>query len=68
MNIHYGPWKAELMIWYVFGRFDTDGELYPLVIQSKGKEDEKVYIKTPIQLWNFLDRLEKQKRKDENQK
>ena len=67
MNIHYGPWKAELMLWYVFGRFDADGELHPLIIQTKGKEDEKVYIKTPLQLWNFLDKLAKQKRKDENQ-
>lgn len=63
--IHYGPWKTELILWYIFGRFDADDNLYPLVVQTKGKEDEKVFLKTPLQLWNFLDRLEKQKRKDE---
>ena len=67
MSIHYGPWKTELILWYVFGRFDADGGLRPLIIQTKGKEDEKVYLKTPLQLWNLLDKLEKQKRKDENQ-
>ena len=67
MSIHYGPWKTELILWYVFGRFDADGGLRPLIVQTKGKEDEKVYLKTPLQLWNLLDKLEKQKRKDENQ-
>jgi hypothetical protein len=66
--INYGPWKTELILWYIFGRFDTDGNLYPLLVQTKGKEDEEVFLKTPTQLWNFLDRLEKQKRKDEEQK
>jgi hypothetical protein len=63
--INYGPWKTELILWYIFGRFDTDGNLYPLLVQTKGKEDEEVFLKTPTQLWNFLDRLEKQKRKEE---
>ena len=63
--VNYGPWKTELILWYIFGRFDTDGNLYPLLVQTKGKEDEEVFLKTPTQLWNFLDRLEKQKRKDE---
>ena len=65
LTIHYGPWKTELILWYIFGRFDEDENLYPLIIQTKGKEDEKVFLKTPLQLWNLLDRLEKQKRKDE---
>lgn len=68
LNLHYGPWKTELILWYTFARFDSDGNMYPLIVQTKGKEDEKVFLKTPIQLWNFLDRLEKQKRKDEEQK
>lgn len=68
LNLQYGPWKAELILWYIFGRFDTDGNMYPLIVQTKGKEDEKVFLKTPLQLWNFLDKLEKQKRKDEEQK
>ena len=63
--VNYGPWKTELILWYIFGRFDTDGNLYPLLVQTKGKEDEEVFLKTPTQLWNFLDRLEKQKRKEE---
>jgi|TARA_R110000868_G_C10949520_1_gene767706 hypothetical protein len=65
LTIHYGSWKTELILWYIFGRFDEDENLYPLIIQTKGKEDEKVFLKTPLQLWNLLDRLEKQKRKDE---
>lgn len=63
--LQYGPWKAELILWYIFGRFDTEGNMYPLTVQVTGKEEEEVFLKTPNQLWNFLDRLEKQKRKDE---
>jgi len=63
--LQYGPWKTELILWYIFGRFDTEGNMYPLTVQVTGKEEEEVFLKTPNQLWNFLDRLEKQKRKDE---
>lgn len=63
--LQYGPWKTELILWYIFGRFDAEGNMYPLTVQVTGKEEEEVFLKTPSQLWNFLDRLEKQKRKDE---
>jgi len=63
--LQYGPWKTELILWYIFGRFDAEGNMYPLTVQVTGKEEEEVFLKTPNQLWNFLDRLEKQKRKDE---
>ena len=63
--LQYGPWKTELILWYIFGRFDAEGNMYPLTVQVTGKEEEEVFLKTPLQLWNFLDRLEKQKRKDE---
>lgn len=66
LNVQYGPWKTELILWYIFGRFDADGNIYPLIVQTKDKgTEEKVFLKTSLQLWNFLDRLEKQKRKDE---
>ena len=63
--LKYGSWKTELILWYVFGRKDQEGEIHSLTIKIKDKEDEEVYLKSPLELWNFLERLEEQKRKDE---
>ena len=67
MFAKYGLWKTEIIMWYVFGRTDADGNIYPLVVKIKGKEEEKVYIETPLELWNFLDKLEEQKKQDEKE-
>lgn len=67
MFAKYGLWKTEIIMWYVFGRTDVDGNIYPLVVKIKGKEEEKVYIETPLELWNFLNKLEEQKKQDEKE-
>jgi hypothetical protein len=65
MLLKYGLWKTELILWYVFGRKDKDGEIHPLTIKIKEKDDEDVYLKSSLDLWNLLEQLEEQKRKDE---
>jgi hypothetical protein len=55
--IKYGAWKAEIMLWYIFAREDDEGNIAPLLIQSKGKEDEEVILQNPEELWNLLERL-----------
>ena len=65
--IKYGHWKTEIILWYVFGRKDEEGEIHPLVVQHVGKEDEEVVIATPLELWNFLAKIEEQKTSDNNE-
>jgi hypothetical protein len=65
--IKYGYWKTEIILWYVFGRKDEEGEIHPLVVQHVGGEDEEVVIATPLELWNFLAKIEEQKTSDNNE-
>ncbi len=65
--IKYGHWKTEIILWYVFGRKDEEGEIHPLVVQHAGQEDEEVVIATPLELWNFLAKIEEQKTSDNNE-
>jgi hypothetical protein len=65
--IKYGYWKTEIILWYVFGRKDEEGEIHPLVVQHVGGEDEEVVIATPLELWNFLAKVEEQKTSDNNE-
>jgi hypothetical protein len=62
ISLHFGDWKTEIILWYVYGRIDDEGNLYSLMLSSKHKkEKEEVIIDTPTQLWNFIVRLEKEK-------
>ena len=67
LYLKYGVWKTELVLWYVFGRVDEEGEILPLNIQHKDtSSEEEIVIKNPKELWNLFERLEELKRKDEN--
>jgi hypothetical protein len=62
ISLHFGDWKTEIILWYVYGRMDDEGNLYSLMVSSKHKkEKEEVIIDTPTQLWDFIVRLEKEK-------
>jgi hypothetical protein len=57
--LKYGDWKTEIILWYIFAREDDEENIAPLIIQSKGKEDEEVILKSSAELWDLLERLEK---------
>lgn len=59
----YGEWKTELVLWYVYDRFNENEELTPLAIQEDGKEEEEVFVEDPEQLWNLIKRIEKTSKK-----
>jgi len=58
----YGSWKTEIILWFVYGRMDENGEIHPLSLNLEGNE-EKVIIKTPTQLWDLLNRIDNYKTK-----
>lgn len=61
----YGAWKTEIILWYTFGRKDSDGNVFPLIMQPKGEEKQEVLLTTPPELWAFLEKLEERKRKED---
>ena len=61
----YGSWKTEIILWYVFGRKDSDGNVFPLIMQPKGEEKKEVILNTSSELWTFLEKLEERKRKED---
>jgi hypothetical protein len=65
--IKYGHWKTEIILWYIFGRKDEEGNIHPLLVQHVGKEDEELILETPVELWNFLAKVEEQENKDDNE-
>ena len=61
----YGYWKTEIILWYAFGRKDSDGNVFPLIMQPKGEEKKEVILNTSSELWTFLEKLEERKRKED---
>lgn len=63
--LKYGKWKTELILWYIFGRFDGEDNMYPLSISYKDTgEEEEVWLRTPSELWEFILKLEEHKNKN----
>jgi hypothetical protein len=61
--LKYGEWKTEIILWYVFGRMDMDGKMYPLLMQDEDANEEvEIFIKTPSELWDFLNKLENKRK------
>ena len=61
----YGSLKTEIILWYIFGRKDETGKIFPLTMKAKGEEEEEVLLTTPPELWVFLEKLEERKRKED---
>lgn len=59
--LKYGMWKAEIILWYVFGRKDNEGKIYPLSIHNEDESTEEVIIDTPEDLWNILEKISNSK-------
>ena len=58
--LHFPSWKAEIMLWWVFERFNEEGEILPININdSPEKEYEEIIVETPEQLWDLFKRIEK---------
>lgn len=55
--VKYGTWKTEIILWYIFAREDAEGNIAPLILQIKDKEDEEILLENPEQLWDLLERL-----------
>jgi hypothetical protein len=60
IHIYYGEWKSEVILWWVFERFDENGNLLPIVLNDIDENlSEEVIVNTPEELWDLLKKIEK---------
>jgi len=55
----YSEEVANLILWYVYDRFDADGKILGLNITFPGKEPKQFILKTPTELWNLVEKINK---------
>ncbi len=61
--LHYGEWKTDIILWWIYDRFDEEGKISPIKFNDHDENSqEDVIVETPEQLWNFLKRIEKLKK------
>jgi hypothetical protein len=56
---HYGEWKGELICWWIFNRFDEDGNLLPVTVSLNGEEEKEIKVSTADKLWNLIKKISK---------
>ena len=54
--IKYGEIISEIVFWYLYDRKDDDGTIYPLVFEEEDKEPVDIILKTPTDLWKFINK------------
>jgi len=59
--IKYDETVSEIVFWYLYERIGDDGVIHPLIYEEENKEPIELIIKTPTDLWKFVDKLMKQK-------
>ena len=60
LYIHYGEWKTDIILWWVYDRFGPEGEIMPIELNDYDNDTtESVVVETADQLWNFLKRIDK---------
>jgi len=62
IQLKYGDWKSEIILWYIFGRIDMDNKIHPLLLKSDDDEEKEILLTTPSELWDFLEELEQNKK------
>ena len=55
---------ANLILWYVYDRFDADGKLLGLDVTFPGKEKKRFLLKSPVDLWNLIEKINKSNSKE----
>ena len=57
--LHYGEWRGHIILWWIFERFNDEGELLPVELNDQDKNtSEEIFIETPEQLWELIKKIE----------
>jgi hypothetical protein len=57
--LKYGEELGNLILWYVYDRFDTDGELLSLEVTLPGKPKKLFKLKSASDLWDLIEKINK---------
>ena len=58
--IKYGEWKTDIILWWVYNRYNEEGEVSPIKLNDHVEnKEEDVLVETAEQLWEFLKRIDK---------
>jgi hypothetical protein len=57
--LKYGEEVGALVLWYVYDRFDSDGDLQKLEVTISGKTKKVYTLKTALDLWNLIEKINK---------
>jgi hypothetical protein len=61
--LYYGEWKTDIILWWIYDRFDDEGKISPIEFNDHDTDSkEEILVETPEQLWNFLKRIDKLKK------
>jgi hypothetical protein len=61
LYLKYGDNKTDIILWWVYDRFDEEGELKPIKLLSKEDNEKKeIMIQTAEQLYEFLKQIDNQ--------
>jgi hypothetical protein len=56
--LKYDFWKTEIILWYIFARFDENGNVYPLKYKLQDEVEREAILDTPSDLWDLLQIIE----------
>ena len=58
--LKYGEWKTDIILWWVYNRFDEEGNVVAIELNDHIEDkQEEVIVETTEQLWDFLKRIDK---------
>jgi hypothetical protein len=60
----YSEDVANLILWYVYDRFDADGKILGIDVTFPGKESKRFILKSPTDLWNLVEKINKSNNKE----
>lgn len=60
LYIHYGEWKTDIILWWVYDRFGPEGEIMAIELNDHDSNSkESIIVETAEQLWSLLKRIDK---------
>jgi len=57
--LKYGEDVANLILWYVYDRFDNDGSILGLEVTIPDKPKKIYKLKSALELWNLVEKINK---------
>ena len=57
--LHYGEWRGHIILWWLFERFNDEGELLAIELNNLDESTQKeLLVETPEQLWDLIKKIE----------